>query len=171
SSRVHKLAVLNTYYAPRAVFSDPIVAVTGTHAITQQYLFLSLFPRVRSSIVRTTWCHLGEPLDIALLDSEKISINDQDRLSTCSNSRNETVVIDAFVIFTLLPLAFPAFLADVPMRIVSVFKFDSSGRIILHEDLWSIRELLGGFGGGILGVILNALRYSGSFAGHQKAQL
>ncbi|KAI8614414.1 hypothetical protein BC830DRAFT_387182 [Chytriomyces sp. MP71] len=44
------------------------------------------------------------------------------------------------------------------MRVTSHFKFDASGRLVVHEDVWSLRELVAYTAGGALGVLYDALR-------------
>ncbi|KAJ3130640.1 hypothetical protein HK100_007798 [Physocladia obscura] len=155
TNQSHKAAILGAYYAPRATFNDPLVSVAGIHAITQQYMFLTLLPKVRITTRTVTWAHLGD----ATTAAHSVAA----AAATTSASRLEVVVVDAVVVFTLLPLL-PAGLADVAMRIVTTLRFDATGRVISHEDLWSFRELLGGLGGGnFFGKLLDTVRFANGY--------
>ncbi|ORY52294.1 hypothetical protein BCR33DRAFT_733050 [Rhizoclosmatium globosum] len=128
TSREHKASVISAYYAPRSTFNDPLVSVQGLHAVTQQLMFIALFPAVKSRISHVSWTHLGtgEP---------------EPGLSE-SGCRTELVVIDAVVTFTLVPFL-PQYLSNITLRILTHLTFDASGRVISHEDVWSFSEALG----------------------------
>ncbi|KAJ3294562.1 hypothetical protein HDU79_010764 [Rhizoclosmatium sp. JEL0117] len=139
TSREHKASVISAYYAPRSTFNDPLVSVQGLHAVTQQLMFIALFPAVKSRISHVSWTHLGtgEP---------------EPELSE-SGCRTELVVIDAVVTFTLVPFL-PQYLSNITLRILTHLTFDASGRVISHEDVWSFSEALGSaFNGSVIHLV------------------
>ncbi|KAI9351190.1 hypothetical protein BDR26DRAFT_850629 [Obelidium mucronatum] len=136
---VHKESVLNAYYTPRVEFSDPLVSVKGVHAVTQQYKFLTLFPAISTRLISVSWAHL------------------EDTNSSDSGCRNEIVVIDSHVLFTIVPFL-PLNLGSLRLRIQTILRFDQDGRVVCHEDTWSFRELIGSALGGRVGVFVDVFR-------------
>ncbi|KAJ3253769.1 hypothetical protein HDU77_004369 [Chytriomyces hyalinus] len=139
----YKETVLAAYFNPAATFSDPLVSVKGLHAVTQQYKFMTLFAAVSGHINSVTWAH-----------NQSTATSTQHSFSHASD---EAVVIDALIVFTLLPCLPPA-LVNVPIRTVSTFIFDSAGRVVSHEDVWSIRDLIASMLGGLVGIVYDAFR-------------
>ncbi|KAJ3059670.1 hypothetical protein HDU98_004361 [Podochytrium sp. JEL0797] len=138
TNKEHKEAIIQNYYAVRCTFVDPLVSVTGTESVKQQYLFMTLFPKVTFRILNTTWTHLNN----TTTTSHSIDIT----------STNELVIIDSLVTFTLLPYL-PSRLVDIPLRIATHLKFNADGKVASHEDVWSVREFVGAFGFGCVGLV------------------
>ena len=61
----------------------------------------------------------------------------QMKLLECTTTTQDTLQMDAIVTFTF----FFGWLS-LPLRIISNFQFGQDGRIVHHEDVWSIRDLL-----------------------------
>ncbi|KAJ3228514.1 hypothetical protein HDU81_006142 [Chytriomyces hyalinus] len=143
TSMNYKETVLAAYFNPAATFADPLVSVTGLHAVAQQYKFMTLFAAVSARINSVTWAH-----NQSTATSTQYSF---------SHPSDEVVVIDALIVFTLLPWLPPA-LVNIPIRTVSTFTFDSAGRVASHEDVWSIRDLIASMLGGLVGIVYDAFR-------------
>ncbi|KAI9331826.1 hypothetical protein DFJ73DRAFT_799736 [Zopfochytrium polystomum] len=134
TNRAHKLAILDALYSPSASFDDPLVAARGVREVEAQYLFLTLFPdiAVRSLVVAAGSGGGGgggfqSDAAAALIKS--------------AAAATDVVVIDAVVAFTVVP---PRLWA-VELRVLSRFEFSPvDGRLVRHEDVWSLRDLLAG---------------------------
>ena len=54
---------------------------------------------------------------------------------TCSIN-TQTVLVEALITFKIL------WILSFPIKILSKFEFDSTGRIIEHTDIWSVMDVL-----------------------------
>ncbi|GES77177.1 hypothetical protein GLOIN_2v1649122 [Rhizophagus clarus] len=118
--------VIKTFYDNNAVFEDPIVLVESHDKIINQFLLLSTI----LSIIPDTQ---------SITDSE-IAGN------------HHLVCIDSMIKFRF-PLRFPClrlifgknnkcFNNEVNMRILTRFEFNEQQKIVRHEDIWSLKDLI-----------------------------
>jgi hypothetical protein len=109
----HKRSVIQAYYTPATTFDDPLVSVRGLPEITSQFLFLTLFSSIDNQINSIT-------------------------TTPSYGDHGQLVTVDSSLVFTIIPWVF-----KIPVRTVTHLHFDGQGRVIKHEDIWSLREVAG----------------------------
>ncbi|KAJ3294452.1 adenosine kinase [Blyttiomyces sp. JEL0837] len=161
------IVAIQAYYTASSTFDDPLVSVRGVPEITSQYMFLTLFPNIQSKINSIT-------LSTTLVTSPVTPTVDGFTTTTTSRPVNgnglshrgkltpttlspstatatttygrELVGIDAIITITILP-----YIWNVPIRMVSWLEFDGDGKVLRHEDCWSVKDLVSGiFAVGVL---------------------
>jgi hypothetical protein len=108
---------ITEHYAVDATFDDPLVSVKGIDDIQAQFRFLTYFSYVHSEI-----------------SSVLLSTTTSEQLTEI----RDLVIIDATVRFGVLFIS-------LPVRSITRFEFNQSGKIIKHEDVWSLKHVLGSF--------------------------
>ncbi|KAI8852988.1 hypothetical protein BC829DRAFT_383474 [Chytridium lagenaria] len=136
----HKRRTIELHYSPLCTFDDPLVSVQGHRAILSQFMFLTLFPTLRSRI------------DLIHVHHDLIS-------------NTFLVVIESRLSFSILPWN----LLSVPIRCFTRLKFgcvddheeeplvkkrrgsitggkeEAKWLVLSHEDVWSIRDTIAEF--------------------------
>ncbi|KAG9296704.1 hypothetical protein G9A89_001336 [Geosiphon pyriformis] len=110
-------AVILKYFDGNAVFEDPIIHVQGHSDIIQQFcLIAAMFPHIASEVHSVTDCE--------------------------SAGNHHLVIIDAVIKFRL-PIKFLFFIRQtVELRTISRFEFNEQKKIVRHEDVWSLKDLI-----------------------------
>jgi hypothetical protein len=58
------------------------------------------------------------------------------KIYECNYDQQDTVVIESVVTFVFL------WLFTLPLKIISKYEFDASGRVSRHTDIWSVMDIL-----------------------------
>ncbi|RIA83411.1 hypothetical protein C1645_809237 [Glomus cerebriforme] len=119
--------VIETYYDANAVFENPILLVESHNRIINQFLlpstlFYSITPEIQS------------------ITNSEIAGN------------HHLVCIDALIRYRL-PIRFPCLRLifsknnkclnnEVTLRVISRFEFNEQRKIVRHEDIWSLKDLI-----------------------------
>ncbi|CAG8467589.1 5218_t:CDS:2 [Ambispora gerdemannii] len=109
--------VIYQYMDGNAVFEDPLVYVQGHSNIIQQFCLLAaVFPGITPEVHSVTEC------------------------ATAGN--HHLVIIDAIIKYRL-PIRLLFFLRqELELRTISRFEFNEQKKIVRHEDVWSMKDLV-----------------------------
>ncbi|CAG8621582.1 14685_t:CDS:2 [Dentiscutata erythropus] len=108
--------VIERYFDVNAVFEDPIVSIQGHDKIIRQFILLStMFLNITPEI------HTITDTEVA--------------------GNHHIVSIDAFIKYRL-PLKLLLIRNEIELRTITRFEFNEQQKIVKHEDIWSLKDLL-----------------------------
>ncbi|KAF0367621.1 hypothetical protein F8M41_013521 [Gigaspora margarita] len=108
--------VIEKYFDVNAVFEDPLVSVQGHDKIIRQFILLAtMFLNITPEIHSIT-------------DTEEAG-------------NHHIVCIDAFIKYRL-PLKLLFIRHEIEVHTITRFEFNEQQKIVKHEDIWSLKDLL-----------------------------